>query len=67
MPKTITQIGTFSYFDDSIIGKGSTGIVYKGIKLIYLGFFNKNKLPVAIKVINLKEINTPVKRHLLNC
>ena len=31
------------------------------------GFRNSDMLPVAVKTIKLSDIDTPVKKHLLNC
>lgn len=42
-------IGDYQLFKWSILGKGTTGIVYKGIKI-------SDKTPVAIKAINLNDI-----------
>lgn len=60
-------IGEFSFFPECTLGKGSTGKVYKGNFLFYLGIRNKDKKPVAVKTIDLKDIDSSIKKHLLNC
>ena len=35
--------------------------------LLLSGFRNKDMMPVAVKTIRLIDIDTPVKRHLLDC
>ena len=51
----------YSIFDESLLGKGSTGDVY-------LGCVNGNPAhKVAIKSIKLHEINNEVTKYLLSC
>lgn len=67
MQSAIIQIGNFSYYSGKVAGQGATGSVYTGKIETKLGFRNSDKTPVAVKVIGLREMNTSVKRHLLDC
>jgi hypothetical protein len=50
------------YIDESkLIGKGSTGNVYLGLAI------NPQKHNIAIKAIDLQEINNEVTKYLLSC
>jgi len=48
-------------FEDQLIGKGSTGNVYLGQSL------KDNSKRLAIKAIDLAEINNEVTQYLLSC
>ena len=64
---SVIQIGNFSYYPNKIIGQGATGSVYLGRKHLIPGFKNHDMSPIAVKAIKLKEVDTDVKKHLLNC
>jgi serine/threonine protein kinase len=51
----------YAIVDSQLLGKGSTGNVYLGFLLI------NPQAKVAIKAINLKEIDNEVTRYLLSC
>lgn len=53
-----TKIGNYCFHPKEAIGKGATGIVYKGISLT-------NHTPVAIKAVNLANLRDEPSRSLL--
>lgn len=67
MLNAVVQIGNFSYFPERMVGQGATGSVFMGTFFVISGFRNQDQMPVAVKIIRLKEIDTPVKQHLLEC
>jgi serine/threonine-protein kinase ULK2 len=52
------QIKNYSYFLTDVLGKGYSSVVYKGHN-------RQNGSEVAIKIVDLQKIDTPVKKSLL--
>lgn len=59
-------IGKFTVCFSQVLGKGATGIVYKGKKIIHLGYHNMDRTPAAIKVIQLSTIKDDATKSLLD-
>ncbi len=51
----------YAIIDSQLLGKGSTGNVYLGFLI------NTPQIKLAVKAINLKEIDNEVTRYLLSC
>jgi len=58
-------LGQFNLCFSQVLGKGATGIVYKGNSIYNIGYRNADKIPVAIKCIQLSTIKDDVTRCLL--
>lgn len=63
-PQNLT-LGNYTLNPSQILGKGATGIVYKGISHIYQGMNNIDKSAVAIKSIQLSTIKDDATKSLL--
>jgi hypothetical protein len=48
-----------------ILGRGSTSYVYKGNYFFMVGFIQETHEPVAIKAINMNQVNNEVTQYLL--
>ncbi len=59
------QIGPYEFQPSDILGKGATGIVYRGTCLHYPGVHITTGAPVAVKVIDATYASSPVSRSLL--
>ena len=58
-------VGNYSIDPQDMLGKGATGIVYKGRHLVELGTNNLTKQSVAVKAIDLSTIRDEATRSLL--
>jgi serine/threonine protein kinase len=59
------QLGNFAIDFENVLGRGSTGVVYRGRFFVYLGYRNEDKKQVAIKAVNLLEINDEATKSLI--
>lgn len=62
---TLKQVKNFQYSETDQIGKGFSSQVFRGTQSCYEGRNLNNGQSVAIKVINLRSINTEVEKMLL--
>ena len=59
------QIDNYVYQTSSVLGEGSTGTVYLGTSPPYSGKDTRTNKQVAIKAINMKNVDNEVTRYLL--
>jgi serine/threonine protein kinase len=48
-----------------VLGKGATGQVYRGSNSFNVGYHHKTHEPVAVKAIQMTQINNEVTHYLL--
>jgi len=54
----IIHIGNFKIDKNNVLGKGATGLVYKGVN-------GDNNEPIAVKAIEMSQVNNEVTKYLL--
>ncbi len=59
------EVGNYVISYNQILGKGTTGIVYKGYIFFNLGYQIHTRSPIAVKVIQLSTIKDDATRSLL--
>lgn len=67
-PSTLVKkIGSYNYLKDDLLGEGSTGRVYLGNLFLDQGLHQQSEQKVAIKVIDMSQIDNEVTKYLLEC